>query len=211
MKTRLAQKTTLMGMFRHPVFLMAACLPITLAVAACHQLSAAPRAAAPTPTMIEHGKMLVIGGACHDCHTPKKLGPKGPEPDMDRMLSGHPETIAVAAPYKPAPGSAWAYGVTDDLTAWSGPWGVSFPANLTPDHPHRVAQRRLDGSALHQGAQNRQAHGNGARHPAADALEFLRATERRRTSRRSGRTWAPFPRFRNHVPDPIPPADGPPM
>jgi mono/diheme cytochrome c family protein len=122
-----------MGMCRHRVFLMAVCLPITLAVAACHQLSAAPRAAAPTQTIIEHGKMLVIGGACHDCHTPKKLGQKGPEPDMDRMLSGHPENIKATAPYTPAPGSPWAYGVSADLTAWSGPWGVSLPANLTPD------------------------------------------------------------------------------
>jgi len=179
MKTRLAQKTTLMGMFRHRVFLMAACLPITLAVAACNQLSAAPRAAAPTQTMIEHGKMLVIGGACHDCHTPKKLGPKGPEPDMDRMLSGHPENITVTAPYKPAPGNAWAYGVSEDLTAWSGPWGVSFPGEPHSGHPHGVAQRRLDRSALYQGAANRQAHGNGTRHPATDAVELLRAAERR--------------------------------
>jgi len=52
---------------------------------------------------------------------------------MDRMLSGHPEDIKVTAPFKPAPGSPWTIATTDDLTAWSGPWGVSFPANLTPD------------------------------------------------------------------------------
>ena len=75
----------------------------------------------------------MIGGGCHDCHTTKKMGPKGPEPDMSRMLSGHPESIKVTAPYKPAHGSQWALGITDTLTAWSGPWGVSFAANLTPD------------------------------------------------------------------------------
>jgi hypothetical protein len=58
-------------------------------------------------TAVERGRMLVIGGACHDCHTPKKFGPKRPEPDMDRMLSGHPEGDKVAAPYKPAVGSPW--------------------------------------------------------------------------------------------------------
>jgi mono/diheme cytochrome c family protein len=120
-----------MGMFQHRVPLIAACLPMTFAVAACNQ--PAPPAAAPAQTAVERGKMLVIGGACHDCHTPKKLGPKGPEPDMDRMLSGHPEGIKIAAPFKPAAGSPWTIATTDDLTAWSGPWGVSFPANLTPD------------------------------------------------------------------------------
>ena len=26
---------------------------------------------------------------CNDCHTPWKMGPKGPEPDMTRALTGH--------------------------------------------------------------------------------------------------------------------------
>jgi mono/diheme cytochrome c family protein len=77
--------------------------------------------------------MLVIGGGCHDCHTTKKMGPKGPEPDMSKMLAGHLESTKVTAPYRPAVGSQWAIGAIDTLTAWSGPWGVSFAANLTPD------------------------------------------------------------------------------
>ena len=36
------------------------------------------------------------GGGCNDCHTPWKMGPNGPEPDMTRMLSGHPEKAEVA-------------------------------------------------------------------------------------------------------------------
>ena len=113
-------------------------LPVTLALTACNQPPApAPAgpapAAAPAQMQIERGRMLVIGGACHDCHTPKKFGPTGPEPDMDRMLSGHPEGDKVEAPFKPAAGSPWVIATTADLTAWSGPWGVSFPANLTPD------------------------------------------------------------------------------
>lgn len=77
--------------------------------------------------------MLVIGGLCHDCHTPKKLGPKGPEPDMSRMLSGHPQDLKVEQPHKPASGSPWIIATNEHLTAWSGPWGISFAANLTPD------------------------------------------------------------------------------
>ena len=128
MKIRLAQETTSVRMFKY-LPLVAACLLTAVAIAACNR----PPAATPAQTQVERGKMLVIGGACHDCHTPKKFCPNGPEPDMDRMLSGHPEDIKVSAPYRPAAGSPWVYGVSADLTAWSGPWGVSFPANLTPD------------------------------------------------------------------------------
>jgi hypothetical protein len=31
------------------------------------------------------------------------------------------------------PGGPWIVGTTGTSTAWSGPWGVSFTANLTPD------------------------------------------------------------------------------
>jgi mono/diheme cytochrome c family protein len=123
--------------FKYRVPLVAAWLPTVLAIAACNQTAPAPPAASPgaalAQTQVERGKMLVVGGLCHDCHTPKKLGPKGPEPDMDKMLSGHPESIKIAAPYKPAAGSPWTAATNDHLTAWSGPWGVSFTANLTPD------------------------------------------------------------------------------
>lgn len=97
------------------------CLVAAAALSACARPSA------------ERGKLLVIAGGCNDCHTTKKTGPKGPEPDMSRMLAGHPEDITIATPYKPAPGSPWTVGTTDTLTAWSGAWGVSFAANLTPD------------------------------------------------------------------------------
>ena len=49
---------------------------------------------------------------------------------MTRMLSGHPESDKVTAMPKLPKG--WV-GQSDDHTAWAGPWGVSFAANLTPD------------------------------------------------------------------------------
>jgi hypothetical protein len=96
------------------------------------QPQAAAPAAAPADPIVR-GKWLVSYGGCHDCHTPKKLGPKGPEPDMTRALSGHPEGEKVSPPFTPARGSSWTAATNDALTAWSGPWGVSFAANLTPD------------------------------------------------------------------------------
>src|SRR4029450_8848086 len=42
---------------------------------------------------IQRGEYLVKIMGCNDCHTPWKMGPEGPEPDMTRFLSGHPEQI----------------------------------------------------------------------------------------------------------------------
>lgn len=81
--------------------------------------------------MVKRGEYLVSFGGCNDCHTPLKMGEKGPEPDMSRMLSGHPETLKVGAAFKP--GKDWVAAVSGTMTAWSGPWGISYTANLTPD------------------------------------------------------------------------------
>lgn len=76
---------------------------------------------------IDRGAYLVMIAGCHDCHSPKKPG--GMEFDVSRALSGRPSTTP--APAKPAnPGEI---SVSGDLTAWYGPWGVSYTANLTPD------------------------------------------------------------------------------
>jgi hypothetical protein len=88
-------------------------------------------ASGPDPRAVERGRYLVTVMGCHDCHTPKKLGPQGPEPDMSRALSGHPESDLMPAPPKPM--GPWVASASWDLTAWSGPWGISYPFNLTPD------------------------------------------------------------------------------
>ena len=99
--------------------------------AACHRESAPARDDATAPSVVERGKLLVTTSGCHDCHTPLKLGPSGPEPDFDRQLSGHPESLVM--PPAPAPQGPWLVSVAATNTAWAGPWGVSFTRNLTPD------------------------------------------------------------------------------
>jgi mono/diheme cytochrome c family protein len=81
---------------------------------------------------IARGKYLVTIAGCNDCHTPWRVGANGPEPDMSRMLSGHPDSIPVTAPAAPQ-AAPWMVSASGTNTAWSGPWGVSFTANLTPD------------------------------------------------------------------------------
>jgi hypothetical protein len=67
---------------------------------------------------------------CNGCHTP--FTPAG-EPDMSRMLSGHPQDVSVTGPPSPPLPAGWLVAISNTNTAWSGPWGVSFTTNLTPD------------------------------------------------------------------------------
>lgn len=80
---------------------------------------------------VERGRYLVTIGGCNDCHTPWILGPEGPHPDMTRMLSGHPADLEM--PAAPAALGPWVWSGAGSNTAFAGPWGVSFAANLTPD------------------------------------------------------------------------------
>lgn len=81
---------------------------------------------------VARGKYLVTVTGCNDCHTPLKMGANGPEPDMSRMLSGHPRDMPLP-PAPTLPEGPWLVTVAATNTAWSGPWGVSYTANLTPD------------------------------------------------------------------------------
>ncbi len=109
-------------------------LVLGLAAAACSSPAPAPPAAQSTPVSnvsAERGKYLVSIAGCHDCHTPLKMGPNGPEPDMSRALSGHPEAEKIDR--APALSEPWMAVMSRTGTAWSGPWGISYTANLTPD------------------------------------------------------------------------------
>jgi mono/diheme cytochrome c family protein len=80
---------------------------------------------------VARGKYLVGITGCHDCHTPQKMGANGPEPDMSRMLAGHPADRSLPPP--PAPSGPWIVSSIDSNTAFAGPWGISYTRNLTPD------------------------------------------------------------------------------
>lgn len=91
-----------------------------------------PVSAAKKTARIERGAYLVNAMGCNDCHTPWKVGPNGPEPDMSRALTGHPSDMVMPPP--PAlPAGPWTWVGAATNTAFAGPWGVSFTMNLTPD------------------------------------------------------------------------------
>lgn len=107
-------------------------IPLTILTAAVVPLllGGAPKENNKTQSQIQRGEYLVKFGDCSACHTPWKLGEKGPEPDMTRFLSGHPADTKLPPPdLKPGP---W-FAATAGMTAWTGPWGISYAANLTPD------------------------------------------------------------------------------
>ena len=151
---------------------------------------------------VKRGEYLVSITACHDCHTPLMGGPEGPAPDMKRALSGHPEAMKITAPAATA--EPWMGAFSPTLTAWSGPWGVSFAANLTPDSETGVlrdfseqqfVQTMRTGRHLGQGRQILppmpwQVYGNMTDEDLKAVYAYLRQ----------------IPAIKNKVPDPIPPA-----
>lgn len=112
-------------------------LAVAIALALAPPLAGAGPKPKPDSTeangKIARGKYLVTVAGCNDCHTPFHEGPKGPEPDMSRMLSGHPESLLMPPPPRLPADGAWAATVSATNTAWAGPWGISYTANLTPD------------------------------------------------------------------------------
>jgi mono/diheme cytochrome c family protein len=82
---------------------------------------------------IERGEHLVIGGACHDCHSPKIMTPEGPKVDSSRLLSGHPADAPVPQIDLNALKPGYWIHFSPDLTTFVGPWGMSYAANLTSD------------------------------------------------------------------------------
>ena len=113
-------------------------------IAACtSQPQPPPTPLPPTPeqvqaTRLERGRYLVNAMGCDDCHTPFKMGPNGPEPDMTRRLSGHPEGLKVTEP--PKLSEPWMFAGSGTSTAWAGPWGISYSANLTSDPNTGIGQ-----------------------------------------------------------------------
>ncbi|MFZ2899861.1 MAG: c-type cytochrome [Saprospiraceae bacterium] len=103
----------------------------------CTEKQAAPAASAEnsqpaSEELRQRGEYLVSTMGCHDCHSPKQMGPQGPEIIPELMLSGYPSD----RPYPKIDRSALPEGwvlFTPDLTSAMGPWGVSFAANITSD------------------------------------------------------------------------------
>jgi mono/diheme cytochrome c family protein len=107
------------------------------------QTAAAPVSVALDPALVERGAYIVRTSGCHDCHTPWKIDETGPEPDMSRALTGHPADLVMPPP-PTLPEGPWLWIGSASNTAFAGPWGVSFAANLTPDPETGLGKWTLD-------------------------------------------------------------------
>ena len=98
-------------------------------VAGCVQ----PQTTAEDP--VKRGEYLTTIGGCHDCHTPKVMDANGmPVLDTTKLLSGHPAGMPYPTWTPEDLQNRHAIALTNPmLSAWGGPWGVSFAMNLTPD------------------------------------------------------------------------------
>jgi mono/diheme cytochrome c family protein len=120
---------------------------LSMIVAASLAVIVAAKASRPAPPLpqpvrmtraqqVARGAYLVTIGGCNDCHTPWIQQPDGKMgPDLTRMLSGHPQQIPITSPAQLSrlKSDRWAVATAPTNTAFSGPWGVSFAANLSPD------------------------------------------------------------------------------
>jgi hypothetical protein len=188
--------------------------PALALVAACNQPApppapaAAPVAqAAPTESPAERGKYLVTVAGCDDCHSPKIFKEQGPEPDMSRRLSGHP--VADKLPKVPAgvlgPDKFGAVG-TNDFTAWVGPWGTSYTANLTPDKTTGLGSWTADMfvKALKTGKHQ------GEGRPILPPMPWPNFAQLKEEDLRAIFAFLQtLPPIQNAVPDPVPPAGVP--
>ena len=82
--------------------------------------------------MVKRGDYLVTLLGCDDCHSPKEMGPQGPQVIAASRLSGYPAFRPVMKADPALTKSEWIL-FNPDLTMAVGPWGTSFSANLTPD------------------------------------------------------------------------------
>jgi mono/diheme cytochrome c family protein len=109
---------------------------ISAAVFACNtpaKTSEDKAAASSAEAMVARGKYLADVMDCANCHSPKVMTPQGPVPDSTRLMAGHWAADALP-PYDPSvvAGGQWAL-MSSTVTAFVGPWGTSYAANLTPD------------------------------------------------------------------------------
>jgi len=115
------------------ILLVIASSVIILAVAcnsnAAQNISRAPKM--DSTEMVARGKYLVNAMGCDDCHSPKRMGPQGPEIIPELRLSGHPHD-AKLPPVDTTAVKNWALMAMDG-TAMVGPWGASYSANITSD------------------------------------------------------------------------------
>lgn len=107
-----------------------------IALVACQANSADAKKENPVviskDSLINRGSYLVYTMLCDDCHSPKRLGPNGPEIIPELRLSGSRQNAKLPPLDVSEIKKGWTL-FNEDFTSIAGPWGVSFAGNLTSD------------------------------------------------------------------------------
>ena len=175
-------------------------------------LAQKPKESVEKPDLVKRGEYLVTIMGCHDCHTPRVKSPREkPELDPPRFLLGRPAALPYPTWMPADMQQRNALALTNSmLTAWAGPWGVSFSANLTPDKETGIGEwtERVFVQALRTGKHQGQPNGRDILPPMAFILAKYATDEDLHA------IWTylrSLPPIKNQVPSPVPPATPPMM
>lgn len=107
---------------------------ILIAVVACRDNKPAEAVIAKInqDSLVQRGSYLVTTMLCDDCHSPKRMGPNGPELIPELRLSGYRHDSQLPPVDTTEIKKGWTL-FNPDLTSAVGMWGASFSANLTSD------------------------------------------------------------------------------
>jgi len=115
------------------LFTIAAAIVLVAFLTKCNnQPDTKPAVAATAEDPVKRGEYLVTVMGCDDCHSPKRMGPQGPEIIPELRLSGFPSTAKIPPVDSNVTKSGWV-ALWADLTSAVGPWGQSYAANITSD------------------------------------------------------------------------------
>src|SRR4030095_9745887 len=121
---------------RKLIIVLSLLAPVAIVIyVACHGSSLKNKKLKPDATkedLVKRGNYLVSTIGCDECHSPKRMGPSGPEIIPELRLSGYPAGRPIQKANTNAVNEGWIM-FSPDLTSAAGPWGVSFAANLTSD------------------------------------------------------------------------------
>ncbi len=81
---------------------------------------------------VKTGERLVAALDCEICHSPKKMGPQGPEIIPELRFGGHQSNMPLPPADEKILKSGWVL-FAPDFTSFIGPWGQSYAANISSD------------------------------------------------------------------------------
>lgn len=110
-------------------------IPCFITVSSCNEreYKEVPQEAKMTlKDSIKHGEYLVKTIGCHDCHSPKSMTERGPQEIPELALSGYQAGDSLPPLDIEAMRNGWIL-MNGQLTAFAGPWGISYSSNITSD------------------------------------------------------------------------------